>query len=90
MPSPHGIDSCTFGFNSEVSHKGLTYHVQTESMVDETHATINTLVYLKGALVKKLSSPCRAPNPGGSSLEERVKHQHLDVLARIKRGELIG
>lgn len=81
--------SAFHGFNSDVSFKNQTYHVQTESMGDETRPTINTLVYNKGVLLRKISRSCTdlAEPPGPAEIEERVKKQHLDTLARIKRGD---
>ena len=80
-----------FGFNTEVSYRNFTYHVQTENMTDPPNPTINTLVYLKGTLVKKVSSPYAdlldAPDSAGA-IQARVKRQHQTVLSSIKRGEL--
>jgi hypothetical protein len=91
MPVPDEPEPSTFGFNSEVSYRGATYHVQTESMVGGTAPSVNTLVYLKGALVRKIATPCGdSMERGDASLEEQVKRQHLGVLARIKRGEFLS
>ena len=79
-----------FGFNTDVSYRSSTYHVQTENMADEASPTINTLIYLKGTLVRKISSSYADLPPDerhSHALEERVKQQHLAVLNRIKRGE---
>ena len=80
-----------FGFNTDVSYRNLTYHVQTENLSDADAPTINTLVYLKGALVRKVSTSyadlgSTLEHP--ETLQERVKQQHLGMLNRIKRGEL--
>jgi hypothetical protein len=39
------------GFNTEIKHNGVVYHVQTEPRKD---AKIETLVYLGGAIVHSL------------------------------------
>ena len=73
----------SFGFNSEVSHRGRTYHVQTENLLSDA---IHTLVYLNGALVKKVvSTPTQASS---DEIEDLVRRQHLEVLATITHGAL--
>ena len=87
MPQPPVDEELFFGFNSEVSFRNWVYHVQTESMSGPPSPTINTLVYLKGTLVTKISSAASEPGGAGPDLHERVKKQHQSVLTRVRRGD---
>jgi hypothetical protein len=88
-------DACDeiFGHNTEVSVRGLTYHVQTENIFDQQSPVVSTLVYQDGSLIKKLTNSYRdlLGEPDFlQSLEQRVKSQHLQVLGQLKKGKLVS
>lgn len=41
------------GFNTEIKHEGLVFHIQTEPRKD---AGLETAVYLKGAVIHRLKT----------------------------------
>ncbi len=78
------------GFNSEIEHKGVIYHVQTEPRKD---LRIETTVYLRGAIVHSLKTSYQdlrnSPNYDDDKLRLVLKDQHQQVIARIRAGEIV-
>lgn len=78
------------GFNTEVAHRHVVYHVQTEILDDDADApVINTLVFQRGKLLHKLSTPYAdliGLADSDQQLRERIKRQHLTTLGRVKGG----
>ena len=76
-----------FGFNTDVNHDGVVYHVQTETRKD---GGFETVVYRRGEIIHKVTSP--SPQPNDSSADEEVRkvleEQHRQVIDRIRSGEL--
>jgi thioredoxin reductase len=86
-------ESEVFGFNTEISVEGMIFHVQTESSDDVKSPTINTLIYHKGFLMKKIStsySDLFAAGDMTDQLKERVKRQHFAAVDRVKNGEFLA
>lgn len=77
------------GFNTEIKHNGVVYHVQTEPRKD---ARIETLVYLKGAIIHSLKTSYQemlaAPDYSEEKLSRFLKDQHQQVITRIRAGEI--
>lgn len=77
------------GLNSDVEHKGATYHVQTEDS-GRTHSVIVTHVFLRGAIIasKKTSY---ADILGAEQLEDIVKdimnEQHSAMVSDLLSGK---
>lgn len=78
------------GFNTEIKHKGVVYHIQTEPRKD---AKIETVVYLRGAIIHSLKTSYQdflaSPEYSEESLRRRLEEQHRQVIARI-RADTIG
>ena len=77
------------GFNTEIKHKGVVYHIQTEPRRD---AKIETVVYLKGAIIHSLKTSYQdflsSPEYSDESLTRRLEEQHRGVIERIRAGEI--
>jgi hypothetical protein len=77
------------GFNTEIKHQGVVYHVQTEPRKE---AGIETVVYTKGAVIHKYKSSYRDLRNSPDYSEDKVKRlledQHRQVIARIRAGEI--
>jgi uncharacterized UPF0160 family protein len=86
-------ESEVFGFNTEISVEGMIFHVQTESSDDVKNPTINTLIYHKGFLMKKISTSYTdlfTSQDMTDRLKDRVKQQHFDAVDRVKNGEFLA
>ena len=78
------------GFNTDIEHEGVVYHVQTE---DKGLATplILSLVYSGGEILASKRSPYRDLIASGYDeevLSERLKHQHRLICAAITAGRI--
>lgn len=77
------------GFNTEIKYNGIVYHVQTEPRRD---ARIETLVYVKGAIIHSLKTSYQdlvnSPGFGEEKVSALLKDQHQQVIARIRAGEI--
>ena len=77
------------GFNTDVKHDGVVYHVQTEPRKD---GSLETLVYKKGAIVHKATSSYeeqrQAPDFSDDKLRGIVEDQHRKVIDSIRAGEI--
>lgn len=78
------------GYNTDVEHDGVIYHVQTEDKGLET-PLILSLVYSGGAILASKRSPYEDLIASGFSdeaLSERLKRQHLLICAAIHAGRV--
>ena len=77
------------GFNTDIKHEGVVYHIQTEPRKD---AGIDTTVYTRGAVIHKFKSSYRdmldSPDFSDEKLQRRLEDQHRRVIARIRGGEI--
>ena len=77
------------GFNTDIHHQGVVYHVETETRRD---AAIDTTVYSKGAVIHKYKSRYQdlldSPDYTDEKLKQRLEEQHRLVIARIRGGEI--
>ena len=76
------------GFNTDIKHDGVVFHVQTEPRKD---AGIDTTVYTRGAVSYKLKSSYQdlldSPDFSDDKLKHRLEEQHRLIIARIRGGE---
>lgn len=77
------------GFNTDINHEGIVYHVQTEPRKD---AAIDTTVYTKGAVIHKFKSFYQdlldSPDFSEEKLKRRLEDQHRQIIAQIRSGEI--
>jgi hypothetical protein len=79
------------GYNTDVEHDGVVYHVQTEDKGLET-PFILSLVYSGGAILASKRSRYEDLIASGFSdeaLSERLKRQHLLICAAIHAGRVL-
>lgn len=79
------------GFNTDIIHEGVTYHVQTEDKGSET-PLILSLVYLGGTILASKRSPYEDLLTGSGLdeqvLEARLQRQHQLMCAAINAGRI--
>ncbi len=78
------------GFNTDIEHDGVVYHVQTEDKGLES-PLILSLVYVGGAILASKRSPYEdliAEGFDEAVLTERVHRQHRLICAAIKAGRI--
>ena len=78
------------GFNTDIEHDGVTYHVQTEDKGLDS-PIILSLVYVGGTILASKRSPYKDLIAGGFSdevLAERLKRQHRLICAAIHSGRI--
>jgi hypothetical protein len=77
------------GFNTDIKHEGVVYHIQTEPRKD---AGIDTTVYTRGAVIHKYKSSYQelldSPDFSDDKLKRRLEEQHRLIIARIRAGEI--
>lgn len=79
------------GFNTDIKHNGIVYHIQTEPRKD---AGIETTVYVRGAVIHSLKTSYQdflnSPDYSDERLKRLLEDQHRQVIARIRAGEIHG
>lgn len=78
------------GFNTDIEHDGVTYHVQTEDKGLDS-PIILSLVYVGGTILASKRSPYEDLIASGFSdevLSERLKRQHRLICAAINSGRI--
>lgn len=78
------------GFNTDIEHKGVVYHVQTEDKGLDS-PIILSLVYVGGTILASKRSPYEDLIATGFSdevLAERLKRQHRLICAAINSGRI--
>jgi len=78
------------GFNTDIEHEGVTYHVQTEDKGLET-PLILSLVYVGGAILASKRSLYNDLIDSGFSekvLTERLQRQHKLICAAVRAGRI--
>ncbi len=78
------------GFNTDVPHEGLVYHVQTEDRRTDDPA-FESLVYVGGSIVAKKLTPYSDKLSEGANEEaiaSLLKRQHQVIIAAIKAGRI--
>jgi hypothetical protein len=78
------------GFNTDVRHEGVTYHVQTEDKGLDSPLLLS-LVYVGGAIIASKRTPYEDLIASGFDeqvLTERLQRQHKLICAAIKAGRV--
>ena len=78
------------GFNTDVPHEGLVYHVQTEDRRSDDPA-FESLVYIGGSIVAKKLTPYSDKLSEGATeatLASLLRRQHQVIIAAIKAGRI--
>ncbi len=78
------------GFNTDIEHEGVVYHVQTEDKGLDS-PLILSLVYSGGAILASKRSPYEDLIASGfneEALAQRVKRQHRLICAAINAGRI--
>ncbi len=78
------------GFNTDIEHEGVTYHVQTEDKGLET-PLILSLVYVGGAILaskRTLYHDLIASGFSEKVLTERLQRQHKLICAAVRAGRI--
>jgi hypothetical protein len=81
------------GFNSDISYKGLTYHVQTEDW-GAMNPYIVSRVYRDGAVIKSVKIPYTKVLPTEKQKDSRsirvaLETQHQSILDLLLSGQLL-
>ena len=77
------------GFNTDIKHDGVIYHIQTEPRKD---AGIDTTVYTHGAVIHKFKSSYQDQLQSSEFTDEKLQNlleeQHRLIIGRIRSGEI--
>ena len=76
------------GFNTDVRHRGLVYHVQTEDK-GRDHPLIETLVYRGGEILGSRRQPYAAGLSGAEAektIAALMEEQHKAMIVEVRRG----
>jgi len=78
------------GFNTDIKHEGVVYHIQTEPRKKD--AGIETMVYIRGAVIHSVTTSyedfLRSPDYSDDKLKSMLEAQHRLVIGRIRGGEI--
>src|SRR5271155_3508653 len=80
-----------FGFNTDVKHGDMIYHVQSEAR--ESEKLLQTQVFVRGQCVGKKAIPYGSAQDSGygdPQKEQQLREQHRLVLESIREGKLEG
>jgi len=77
------------GFNTDIKHNGIVYHIQTEPRKE---GGIETTVYMRGAVIHSVKTSQKDFVQSREYTEEKFKRlledQHRQVIARIRANEI--
>lgn len=77
------------GFNTDIKFNDIVYHIQTEPRKD---AGIETVVYVRGAVIHKLKTSYQdainTPGFSEDAVKKILEDQHRQVIAKIRGGEI--
>jgi hypothetical protein len=77
------------GFNTDIKHNGVVYHIQTEPRKE---GGIETTVYMRGAVIHSLKTSFQDFVKSPEYTDEKFRHlledQHRQVIARLRAGEI--
>ena len=79
------------GFNTDIKHDGVVYHIQTEP---RKVSGIETAVYVRGAVVHSMKTShedfVNSPEYSDEKFKRLLEEQHRQVIKRIRTGEIKG
>jgi hypothetical protein len=87
QPLCDNLDVIT-GFNTDVKHRGLVYHVQTEDK-GRDNPLIETLIYRGGEILASRRLPYSELSRGPeaeASIARLMEEQHKAMILEVKRG----
>ena len=77
------------GFNTDIKHNGVVYHIQTEPRKE---GGIETAVYVRGAVIHSVKTSQREFVQSAEYSDDKFKRlledQHRLVIGRIRAGEI--
>jgi len=77
------------GFNTDIKHNGVVYHIQTEPRKE---GGIETTVYMRGAVIHSLKTSqkgfVQSPEYTDDKFKRFLEDQHRMVIGRIRSGEI--
>ena len=77
------------GFNTDIKHNGVVFHVQTEPRKE---GGIETTVYRRGAVIHSYKTShldfVNSPDYTDDKLKRILEDQHRQVIGRIRAGEI--
>ena len=77
------------GFNTDIKHNNVVYHIQTEPRKE---GGIETTVYMRGAVIHSLKTSfqdfVKSPEYTDEKFKRLLEDQHRQVIARIRAGEI--
>ena len=79
------------GFNTDVKHQGVVYHVQTEDKGPQ-NPLIETLIYKGGEILGSRRLPYADLLTGGDDepmISKMMEDQHKSVMLEVKRGKYV-
>ncbi len=78
------------GFNTDIKHNGVVYHIQTEPRKE---GGIETTVYVRGAVIHSLKTSqkefVQSPEYTDDKFKRFLEDQHRLVIGRIRSGEIL-
>ena len=78
------------GFNTDVKHRGLVYHVQTEDK-GKDNPLIETLIYKGGEILASRRLPYSEliqDTDAEKAITKLMEEQHKAMILEVKRGKL--
>lgn len=80
------------GFNSDISVKGRSYHVQTEDWGTENPFLVSR-IFANGAVLKTIKTSYQqaigtGPVQANEAIRLALKKQHYDILDKLFSGEI--
>lgn len=78
------------GFNTDVEHNGVVYHIQTEDKGLSSQVIVS-LVYDRGTILASKRTPYNDLNDGildEAALSDRLSHQHKLICAAVRAGRI--
>jgi len=83
------VDNMVTGFNTDIKHNAVVYHIQTEPRKE---GGIETTVYMKGAVIHSLKTSQRefvsSPDYSDEKFKKFLEDQHRLVIGKIRAGEI--
>lgn len=81
------------GFNSDINHNGMTYHVQTEDWGLRNPYLVSRVFY-NGAVVKSIKTAYlevlpKGPASSSQSIQMAMQFQHQKILDLLVSGQLL-
>lgn len=78
------------GFNTEIKHNGVVFHIQTEPRKE---GRVETAVYVRGAVIHSHKTShldfTKSPEYTDEKMKKILEEQHRQIIARIRGGEIV-